>query len=171
MARRMNATSASRWNGTGPMSAVTPSSPAGPSRVDRSSPWRYKAPADTSLPFPAFKEVHDHAHPSLLFRSRILGSSRSGQSQSAWASGPTHSLYVQKLRGRKLVSPVFKRKDAQGNIDWVAHARSAELTVLANGRQIRVHMQQVVVNGENGSCGYCEERSFVFDLPKEFGRK
>jgi hypothetical protein len=81
------------------------------------------------------------------------------------------SIYVQKLRGRKLVSPVFKRKDAQGNIDWVAHARSAELTVLANGRQIRVHMQQVVVNGENGSCGYCEERSFVFDLPKEFGRK
>jgi hypothetical protein len=34
-----------------------------------------------------------------------------------------------------------------------------------------VPMQQVVVNGENGSCGYCEERSFVFDLPKEFGRK
>ncbi|HWG42643.1 MAG TPA: hypothetical protein VN688_07640 [Gemmataceae bacterium] len=81
------------------------------------------------------------------------------------------SIYVQKLQGRKLVKPILKRKDAQGVIDWVAHANAAELTVLAGGSQIRVHMQQVVVNGENGSQCSFADKYFVFDVPTDFARK
>ncbi len=81
------------------------------------------------------------------------------------------SIYVQKVQGRKLVNPVFKRKDRNGQIDWVAHARTAELAVLVDQRLILVHMDQVMVLGENGSRAFVEEKSFVLDLPKGVGQE
>ena len=70
------------------------------------------------------------------------------------------------MRGKKLLSPVFKRKDAHGQIDFVAHAREAELQVLRSKGQLLIHMKHGFVSGEDDLHGYFESRDFIVDLPR-----
>lgn len=80
-------------------------------------------------------------------------------------------IYVQKLQGRKLINPVLKHRDAHGEIDYVAQARSGELTVLREKGKLRIHLDQMKLSGADGSHGFCEQRDLSFDLPKDFGPK
>jgi lipopolysaccharide export system permease protein len=82
-----------------------------------------------------------------------------------------YSMYVQDVRGKKLLSPVFKRKDAHGQIDFVAHAREAELQVLRSKSQLLIRMKNGVVSGEDDLHAYFENRDFIVDLPRDFGKQ
>jgi lipopolysaccharide export system permease protein len=81
-----------------------------------------------------------------------------------------YEIYVHGVRGKKLISPVFKRKDVHGFVDHVAHAREAELQVLPSRGQVKILMKQCVVSGENENA-YFIEKDFTVDLPKDFGKQ
>jgi lipopolysaccharide export system permease protein len=80
-----------------------------------------------------------------------------------------YQMYVQSVRGRKLLGPVIKRKDNQGKIDLVATANEAELRVHMARRMLLVDMQNCTVIGADGSRGFFASRTFEVDLPKDFG--
>jgi lipopolysaccharide export system permease protein len=80
-----------------------------------------------------------------------------------------YSMYVQGVRGKKLLSPVIKRKDAQGKIDVVATAQEAEVRVHMQKKLLIVHMKNGVTSAADGSRGYFVERDFDVPLPKDFG--
>lgn len=61
-----------------------------------------------------------------------------------------YEIYIKRVQGRKLIDPVFKRRDKKGHYDIVAEAREADLRVdLANG-QLLIHMRNGEVAGEGG---------------------
>ena len=72
---------------------------------------------------------------------------------------------------RKLLEPIFKRKNAQGAIDSVAHAREAELQVLPSRGQVEIKMKHCTVWGENEANGFLEKKTLYIDLPKDFGKQ
>jgi len=82
-----------------------------------------------------------------------------------------YQMFVQGVKGKKLLSPVFKRKDAHGQIDYVAHAREAELQVLPSKGQVKIKMKHCVVSSENESHAYFVEKDFTVDLPQDFGKQ
>src|SRR5205085_12678204 len=71
-----------------------------------------------------------------------------------------YSMFVHSVQGKKLLSPVFKRKDAHGQIDIVAQAREAELRVDMVKRLLLIHMRSGVASSEDGSRAYFEDRIF-----------
>jgi lipopolysaccharide export system permease protein len=81
-----------------------------------------------------------------------------------------YEMYVQGVRGRKLLGPIFKHKDANGAFDYVAHAREADLQVLAQKGQIIIHMKKGYMSGIQ-SHGAIEDDNFTVDLPKDFGKQ
>jgi lipopolysaccharide export system permease protein len=81
-----------------------------------------------------------------------------------------YQIFVLDVKGKKLISPVFKRMDAHGFIDHVAHAREAELQVLPSKGQVKILMKHCYVSGENEN-GYLIEKDFTVDLPKDFGKQ
>jgi lipopolysaccharide export system permease protein len=81
-----------------------------------------------------------------------------------------YQMYVQGVKNRKLISPVFKHKDSQGMIDYVAHAREAELKVMPRKGQIIITMKKGVVSGGTDS-GWFERKEIPIDLPKDFGKQ
>src|SRR5262245_49214845 len=52
----------------------------------------------------------------------------------------SYSMFVKGVQGRKLISPIFKRRNPQSDTDVVAHAREAELWVNMAKRQVCIHM-------------------------------
>ncbi|HEY7310174.1 MAG TPA: LptF/LptG family permease [Gemmataceae bacterium] len=81
-----------------------------------------------------------------------------------------YQMYVQGVKGRKLISPVFKHKDSNGMIDYVAHAREAELRVLPRKGQVIITMKKGVVAGGTDS-GFFESKPITIDLPSDFGKQ
>jgi len=86
-------------------------------------------------------------------------------------SSSPYSMFVQGVRGKKLLSPVFKHKDAHGQIDLVAHAREAELQILRSKGQLLIRMKHGFVSGEDDLHGYFESKDFIVDLPPDFGKQ
>ncbi len=82
-----------------------------------------------------------------------------------------YEMYVQGVRGKKLLGPIFKHKDANGVFDYVARAREAELQVLPQRRQIIIHMENGYMSGSNASHGVIEKDAFTVDLPEDFGKQ
>jgi lipopolysaccharide export system permease protein len=82
-----------------------------------------------------------------------------------------YSMFVKGVRGKKLLSPVFKRKDANGYIDFVAYANEGELQVLRSKGQLQIRMKNGVVTAEDGSHGYVTDKDFTVDLPQDFGKQ
>jgi lipopolysaccharide export system permease protein len=80
-----------------------------------------------------------------------------------------YSMFVKGVRGKKLLSTVFKRKDANGLIDYVAYANEAELQVLRSKGQLLIHMKNCVVTGDSLR-GNLLDRDFTVDLPQDFGK-
>jgi lipopolysaccharide export system permease protein len=76
-----------------------------------------------------------------------------------------YAIWVQDVQGRKLISPIFKRRDASGRYDLIAHAREAELRVDTVGKKVLVHMRIGEVYHEgNESRAYFEDRIFPLEL-------
>ncbi len=82
-----------------------------------------------------------------------------------------YQIFVKGVKDKKLIEPIFKRKDAHGAIDWVAHAREAELQVRPAQGQVDVLVKHCVVWGENDSSGVLEDKPFAVELPKDFGKQ
>jgi lipopolysaccharide export system permease protein len=80
-----------------------------------------------------------------------------------------YSMFVQGVRGRKLVDPVMKRKDSQGKIDAVATAQEAELRVDMPRKVLLIRMKNGITSTADGSRAYFQERTFDVPLPKDFG--
>ncbi len=80
-----------------------------------------------------------------------------------------YSMYVQGVRGKKLLDPVVKRKDSQGKIDAVATAQEAELRVDMARKVLLIHMTNGITSTADGSRAYFKERTFDMALPKDFG--
>jgi lipopolysaccharide export system permease protein len=81
-----------------------------------------------------------------------------------------YQIFVKGVRDKKLIEPIFKRKDAHGAIDWVAHAREAELQVRPSQGQVDVLVKHCVVWGENDSSGILEDKPLTVELPRDFGK-
>jgi lipopolysaccharide export system permease protein len=82
-----------------------------------------------------------------------------------------YQIFVRGVKDKKLIEPIFKRKDAKGAIDWVAHAREAELQVRPSAGQVDVLVKHCVVWGENDSSGVLEDKPFTVELPRDFGKQ
>ncbi len=82
-----------------------------------------------------------------------------------------YQIFVKGVRKKTLLSPIFKRKDAHGQIDYVAHASEAELQVLPSKGQVLFKMRHCFVTSENDSNGYLGEKDIPVDLPKDFGKQ
>jgi lipopolysaccharide export system permease protein len=82
-----------------------------------------------------------------------------------------YAMYVQGVRGDKLLWPVFKHKDPNGQIDYVAHAREAELEVHMAKHELSIHMKNGVMAGDDGSRAYFVDRCWDLELPKDFGKE
>ncbi len=80
-------------------------------------------------------------------------------------SNVPYSMFVKGVQGRKLLHPTFKRKDAKGQIDVVAQAREASLSVDRERRILQVHMRHGIATFEDGSKGYFENRIWEVPLP------
>jgi lipopolysaccharide export system permease protein len=81
-----------------------------------------------------------------------------------------YSMFVKGVQGRKLLSPVIKRKNANGQIDLVAHAREATLHVDTERNLLIVKMKYGVVTGDDQAVGDFVERVFEVQLqPKTPG--
>jgi lipopolysaccharide export system permease protein len=81
-----------------------------------------------------------------------------------------YQIFVKGVRDKKLIEPIFKRKDLNNQIDWVAHAREAELQVRPSQGQVDVLVKHCIVWGDNSS-GVLEDKPFTVDLPKDFGKQ
>src|SRR5262249_29153101 len=77
-----------------------------------------------------------------------------------------YSMYVKGVQGRKLISPVFKRKGPKGLPDVVAYAREAELRVDLPRNQLLVLMKIGVAWSDDGSRAYFEDRVWEVPLPE-----
>jgi hypothetical protein len=82
-----------------------------------------------------------------------------------------YQVFVKGVKGKTLLDPIFKRKDAHGGIDWVAHAREAELQVLPSKGQVKIHMKHCVMWGENETTGTLLDKVLAVELPKDFGKQ
>jgi lipopolysaccharide export system permease protein len=80
-----------------------------------------------------------------------------------------YQMYVQGVRGDKLLGPVFKRADARGNIDVVATALEAELQVDMAGKMLYIHMRHGIATSAGNDRAYFDSRTFDVPLPRDFG--
>ncbi|MFN4259011.1 MAG: LptF/LptG family permease [Gemmataceae bacterium] len=77
-----------------------------------------------------------------------------------------YAIWVQKVEGRRLVNPYFKRRTPNGMYDLVAHAREAELRVDARNNQVLVHMRYgEVYSEENSTRAYFDDKIWEVPLP------
>jgi hypothetical protein len=77
-------------------------------------------------------------------------------------------IYVQGVKGRTLIWPVVKHRDAQGEIDFIMHARDGELRVDAAGNLI-LRMRRGTIAGRDGSRAEFADRTWEVRLPAGFG--
>src|SRR4051812_14940003 len=74
-----------------------------------------------------------------------------------------YSIFVKNVQGRRLIHPVFKRHDANGETDVVAVAREAELKVDMHNKVILVRMKFGEVLSHGGTDSLFDDQ--VFDVP------
>jgi lipopolysaccharide export system permease protein len=79
-----------------------------------------------------------------------------------------YAMFVKGVEGRKLMSPVFKRKKADGKVDVVARGREAELRVDMKQKLLLVYMRFGVAIGEQGESADFTEKRFDVQLPSSF---
>jgi lipopolysaccharide export system permease protein len=82
-----------------------------------------------------------------------------------------YSMFVKGVQGKKLLDPVFKRKDQNGKIDVVANAKEAELRVDPSRKVLLIHMRWGEASFEDGSHIYFENRIFDVALAPNFGNE
>ena len=81
-----------------------------------------------------------------------------------------YAMYVKGVQGKKLLSPVFKKRGPDGGIEMVAQAREAELRVDMERLELQVHMRHGVGIDANGGLAYFDDKCFPVALPQDFGK-
>jgi lipopolysaccharide export system permease protein len=81
-----------------------------------------------------------------------------------------YAMFVKGVEGKKLISPIIKRKKTDGQIDLVARAREAVLRVDAIKNLMLIQMRFGVVTGDDGVNADFQERTFEVQLPDRLGR-
>lgn len=83
-----------------------------------------------------------------------------------------YQIFVRGVKDKKLIEPIFKRKDPKDPhlINWVAHAREAELQVRPSQGQVDILVKHCVVWGDDSS-GILEDKPLTVELPKDFGKQ
>jgi lipopolysaccharide export system permease protein len=77
-----------------------------------------------------------------------------------------YSMWVRGVQGRKLLNPTFKRRGPQGQTDFVAQAKEAELRVNMSKRLLLLHMRWGVASSADGAHAYFEDRVWEVPLPE-----
>jgi lipopolysaccharide export system permease protein len=80
-----------------------------------------------------------------------------------------YQMYVQSVRGRKLLMPVVKHRDAHDRTDLVATGEEAELHVHMARRLLLVDMTNCTVTGSDGSRVFFDAHTFEVEMPGDFG--
>jgi lipopolysaccharide export system permease protein len=80
-----------------------------------------------------------------------------------------YQMYVQSVRGRKLLMPVVKHRDSQGRTDLVATGDEAELRVDMARHMLLVDMTNCTATGGDGSRAFFESHTFEVEMPSDFG--
>jgi hypothetical protein len=80
------------------------------------------------------------------------------------------TISAREVRGRRLVNVVLKTKNARGEIDLVACAREAELTVNTSKGQLLVRLLHGNALAADGTRSHFAERTWEASLPEELGR-
>jgi lipopolysaccharide export system permease protein len=81
--------------------------------------------------------------------------------------GQPYALFVEDVRGERLISPVIKHKDGEGRIDWVASARDGDLRVDTEDNTLLLHMKNCTVTHTDGSRASFAEKTWDWPLPRE----
>jgi lipopolysaccharide export system permease protein len=81
-----------------------------------------------------------------------------------------YEMYVKGVQGRKLINPVFKRKDKTGKYDIVVSAREADLRVDVNQGLLLINMHYGVGSSEGGDRGYFDHKVIEMEF-KHFGKE
>jgi lipopolysaccharide export system permease protein len=82
-------------------------------------------------------------------------------------------IQVKGVEGRKLMSPVFIRRDEKGNVDVVVRAREAELRVDLPNKQLIVKMVDCDIKSIDPKLcsGYLKDKDWPIDLPPDLWKK
>jgi lipopolysaccharide export system permease protein len=81
-----------------------------------------------------------------------------------------YSMFVKEVQGKKLLNVVIKKRDDKDHrVNFVTHAREAELRVDMSKKLLLVRMRNGFVSGEDGSQGEFADKVFELALPKDFG--
>ncbi len=81
-----------------------------------------------------------------------------------------YSMFVKEVQGKKLLNVVIKKRDDKDHrVNFVTHAREAELRVDMGKKLLLVRMRNGFVSGEDGSQGEFADKVFELALPKDFG--
>jgi lipopolysaccharide export system permease protein len=75
-----------------------------------------------------------------------------------------YAIWVNKVQGRRLLNPVFKRRDVKGDYDLIAHAQEAELRYDITNSQLLLHMYHGVVFSK-GSNGHAYFQDHIWEVP------
>jgi lipopolysaccharide export system permease protein len=84
--------------------------------------------------------------------------------------GLNYAVWVRQVQGRRLLTALFKRRDANNpeRYDIIAWAREAELRVDMPNKQILLHMHNGTIITGDGTSAYLDDRVFPVDLPAAF---
>jgi lipopolysaccharide export system permease protein len=103
----------------------------------------------------AFDDAREFLY-SLLRKNKTIASNQK----------PYYSMDVKDVVNEKLIEPIFKERDEQHNLKFVAWAREAELQVDIANRVLWIHMRDVEgTNPADGSTLIDSERVVDFPLP------
>jgi hypothetical protein len=76
-----------------------------------------------------------------------------------------YSVYVEKVRGRTLLGPVFKRQGGSGKVDLLIVASDVEVLRGTFGRSLLLRFRKATFVWEDGTKAFCEDRVLEYPLP------
>ncbi len=81
----------------------------------------------------------------------------------------SYAIWVKSVEGKRLIKPIFKRRDSKGNYDLIAVANEAELRVDSRNQQVLVHMRYGVYQSmRNGDNAYFDDHVWEVPLPPAY---
>jgi lipopolysaccharide export system permease protein len=80
-----------------------------------------------------------------------------------------YSMFVEDVRGERLLAPVIKRKDKEGHVEMVASGQDADLNVDADAGALVIRMRNCTASFADGSWAFFEERTWELPLPGDLG--
>ncbi len=81
--------------------------------------------------------------------------------------GQPYSIFVQGVHGERLLLPVIKRKDSQGEVEMAASAHDGDLRVDHSTGTLQLRMRSCTVTFSDGTRAFFEERTWDWPLPRE----